>query len=188
MNNRILRSLRLWTLAIMLLCFTLPIQAQAQRNQSRKPDRVKVINRSTSVNKDGARGSKVAALPQNTKVLTHRNVNYHYRNGVYYRPTNGTYLVVNPPLGVRITSLPANLPYLRRGNNRYYLYQGVYYLPVGNDVYEVVDAPVGAIIDRLPDDYETVELDGKVYYRLNETYYKAVLEANGNVVYEVIRV
>ncbi|WP_273444889.1 DUF6515 family protein [Neolewinella agarilytica] len=93
-----------------------------------------------------------------------------------------------PPLGVRITSLPANLPYLRRGNNRYYLYQGIYYLPVGSDVYEVVDAPVGAIIDRLPDDYETVELDGKVYYRLNETYYKAVLEANGNVVYEVIRV
>ena len=70
----------------------------------------------------------------------------------------------------------------------YFYYYGIYYVSSQVGGYEVVEAPLGARIDALPDGYEIFELDSKVYYRLDDNYYKAVVEPNGNVVYEVVRV
>ncbi|TXF88458.1 hypothetical protein FUA23_14325 [Neolewinella aurantiaca] len=188
MNNRIFKSFSGLTLLTLLMIVFASPEVYSQRNQPRKTETVKVVKTTRAKAKSPARGTKVAALPQKTTVITHQNSKYHYRDGVYYKPQQNNYVVVAPPVGVRVKTLPANLPYLLRGNKRYYLYQGSYYYPVAEGGYEVVDTPVGAITDWLPEGYETVDLDGRVYYRVDETYYKAVLEPNGNVVYEVVRV
>ena len=53
--------------------------------------------------------------------------------------------------------------------------------------YEVIDAPVGAEVDALPDGYTTETVDGKEYYKLDDTYYKQK-DKGGETAYEVVEV
>lgn len=175
-------------MSLLLTAFA-PTDTYAQRNnQKGKEKKVKVATPVKHYNKQPRRGAQVTALPKKTVVVTHRNSNYHYRDGIFYRPVNGSYVVAAPPIGIRVSVLPPNPFRVIISGRSYYYYYGTYYTPIPNGGYEVVGAPIGARIDALPDGYEVFELDGLVYYRLDETYYKAILEPNGNVVYEVVRV
>jgi len=138
--------------------------------------------------KQPRRGAQVTSLPRKTVVVKHRNTNYQYRDGIFYRPVNGSYVVAAPPRGIHVTNLPPKPFRILVSGSPYYYYYGTYYIDAPQGGYTVVDAPLGARIDALPDGYEVFELDGMVFYRLDETYYKAVVEPNGNVVYEVVRV
>ena len=205
MKKRHLKSLMgLAFMSLFLIAFT-PNDTFAQRGKeiyAQKDNRVKTKNnkeRSKSkkqkvttpvgqYKKQPRRGAQVTALPRKTVVVHHRNSNYHYRDGIYYRPVNGSYVVTAPPVGIHINVLPPNTYRLRLSDRFYFYYYGTFYTSLPSGGYEVVSPPVGARVDALPDGYEVFELDGLVYYRLDETYYKAVLEPNGNVVYEVVRV
>ena len=189
MKKRNLKSIMSLALMGLLLTVFAPTDTFAQRDNRRDNNKKeKVVTPVKQYNKEPRRGAQVTALPKKTIVVTHRNNNYHYRDGVFYRPVNGSYVVSAPPIGIRVTVLPPNPYRVMISGPSYYYYYGTYYLPVQGGGYEVVSAPVGARVDALPDGYEVFELDGQVYYRLDETYYKAVLEPNGNVVYEVVRV
>ena len=176
----------LMLMSLLLIAFT--PSAFAQKNKQ-KPRKGKVVHVPVKhYNKLPRHGAHVTVLPKKTIIVTHRSLNYHYLDGIFYRSITGSYVVTAPPIGIRVSVLPPN-PYRVMVLGRpYYYYYGTYYVTVPNGGYEVVSAPVGAKIDALPDGYEIFELDGKVYYRLDETYYKAVVEPNGNVVYEVVRV
>ncbi len=134
------------------------------------------------------RGAEVTSLPGKATIVRHGQYSYHYYHGVFYRSMNGSYVVVAPPIGLRISLLPAGVYHLWYAGRPYYYYYGTFYTSHPDGDYQVVQAPLGARVDALPDGYELFELEGKIYYRLEETYYKAVLEDNGNVVYEVVRV
>lgn len=169
-----------------------PTDVLAQRNAHKTKSETKKAPVASSpvkhYNNAPKRGAQTAALPRNTVALTHRNLNYHYDNGVFYRPVNGRYVVTAPPVGIHISLLPPNPFRVVLSGRTYYYYYGTYYLPASGGGYQVVAPPVGAMIDALPNGYEVFDLDGLVYYRLDETYYKAIVEPNGNVVYEVVRV
>ena len=165
-----------------------PTDMLSQSNRKKKTQKEKVVTPVKHYKQQPRRGAQVTVLPKKTVVVTHSNNKYHYRNGIYYRPVNGSYVVSAPPVGIRVKLLPPNPYKVWHSGRSYYYYYGTYYLPVNGNEYEVVSAPLGARIDALPDGYDVFELDGQVYYRLDETYYKAVIEDNGNVVYEVVRI
>ncbi len=173
-----------------LLTVFSPMNTYAQKkNHGKKPaKKVKVVTPVKHYNKLPHRGAQVTVLPTKNVLIRHGRYDYHFHNGVFYRPINGSFIVVAPPVGIRVSVLPPNPFHFKYMGLPYFYYYGTFYISHSSGGYEVVEAPIGARIDALPDGYEVFELDGKVYYRLDDTYYKAVIEDNGNVVYEVVRV
>ncbi len=68
------------------------------------------------------------------------------------------------------------------GTDRYYYDQGIFYTGTP-DNYVVVEAPVGVVVYNVPVGYERVVIDGDVYYRYRDVYYRHVHRG-----YEVVRV
>lgn len=56
----------------------------------------------------------------------------------------------------------------------YYYEDGVFYIQKGND-YKVIVPPAGALVEELPDDYDTITLSGNQYYRVDDTVYRTTL-------------
>ena len=127
------------------------------------------------------------------KVIVHRNVRYRYNKGVFYRPTNNTYVIVSAPRGMRINALPAGYKkiYITGHKQPYFYYYGSYYKTVALQKtiqYEAVTAPIGARVHALPIGYSELEKNGRVYYELDNNYYKEVITGNGDddVYYELV--
>ena len=76
--------------------------------------------------------------------------------------------------------------FLLHGINYYYQY-GTYYKSYQGG-YEVVEPPIGAVIDALPRGYEEVVLSGITYYHLDDNYYKAFVNSKGKVAYELVKI
>ena len=53
--------------------------------------------------------------------------------------------------------------------------------------YEVIQAPVGALVENIPPDSEELTIDGNTFYLVDEVQYKAVIH-NGEIWYEVLKV
>lgn len=127
------------------------------------------------------------SIHRDHRIIHHHGNDYRYYNGRYYRPHNGTYVVVAPPRGIRVNVIPNNFLTIMVGRNPYYYYEGVYYRqdPTVNE-YEVVDAPMGAIVPELPqDDVRAVVINGKTYFEYDNILYKAVVTRDG-VQYKVM--
>jgi hypothetical protein len=58
------------------------------------------------------------------------------------------------------------------GDSRYYYNQGVFYTGGPGAYVVVAQAPVGAVVDAIPAGFEQVEIDGVVYYRYHDVYYR----------------
>lgn len=57
-----------------------------------------------------------------------------------------------------------------------YFYQdGVFYINNSNGQYEVIVPPAGALVDELPDDYDTITIDGIDLYKVDNTVYRLTL-------------
>ena len=69
-------------------------------------------------------------------------------------------------------------------NQEYYYQDGVFYI-LQNGQYYVIDAPIGALVTQIPADYDEVELNGKTYYVVEETVYKATV-IDGALYFEVV--
>ncbi len=68
------------------------------------------------------------------------------------------------------------------GGGRYYYNEGIFYTGDPGH-YVVVEAPVGAIVYSVPPSYERVEIDGVLYFRYQDVYYRPA--GHG---YEVVRI
>ena len=60
-------------------------------------------------------------------------------------------------------------------NQEYYYEDGVFYIINKKGRYEVIVPPAGALVDSLPEDYETLMLGGREYYRVDDTVYRMVM-------------
>ena len=60
-------------------------------------------------------------------------------------------------------------------NQEYYYDDGVFYIINSRGRYEVIVPPAGALVDRLPDDYETIVIGGQEYYLVDDTVYRLTL-------------
>jgi hypothetical protein len=136
--------------------------------------------------------SIIARLPLGAVSVMFGNRYYHYHNGVYYRPYDHGYIIVQPPIGIIVPDLPFGCTRVIIGSNPYYRYENVFYAPYGNR-YKVVEEPKeteNSTADNettnktAGNEYEKVILEGKTYYKKGNKYYKASVNKDGEIIYE----
>jgi len=67
----------------------------------------------------------------------------------------------------------------------YYYEDGVFYTINRRNQYEVIVPPAGALVQELPDDYDTIVMDGHEYYKVDNTVYRVTL-VDGTPLLEVL--
>jgi len=60
-------------------------------------------------------------------------------------------------------------------NSEYFYQDGVFYTISASGVYSTIVPPAGALVTSLPDDYETIVMDGIEYYMVDNTVYRTTL-------------
>jgi hypothetical protein len=70
-------------------------------------------------------------------------------------------------------------------STEYYYNDGVFYVKGADGQYTVIVPPAGALVETLPDDYETIELGGGTYYKVDDTIYRMVV-IDGKACFEVL--
>ena len=60
-------------------------------------------------------------------------------------------------------------------NTEYFYQDGVFYVVNKKNRYEVIVPPAGALVNELPEDYDTIVLNGVEYYKVDDTVYRLVL-------------
>ncbi|KAA1242630.1 DUF6515 family protein [Aquimarina sp. RZ0] len=73
----------------------------------------------------------VISKVHNPKIVTHKNVKYYRKSGVWYIKKNKKYTAVKAPAGVKVTILPTGYRIIKIKGVRYYRYKGVYYKKSG---------------------------------------------------------
>lgn len=133
-------------------------------------------------------GSVRRSMPRGARVIRFNGNVYNFHKGVYYRPHGRKYIIARPPIGLRLGFLPPYYFSLNIGMHPYFYYYGTFYAPVSGDTkqYEVVEPPIGALVDQLPNDCEEVVINGTTYYKVDNTYYKVVLDQDNSEKYEVV--
>ena len=66
------------------------------------------------------RGSVVTTLHRSALTFTFGGVRYRFHSGVWYKPHGPKWIVVRPPLGLRIKVLPVGYRKVFMGSNIYY--------------------------------------------------------------------
>ena len=134
------------------------------------------------------RGVVVKTLPSGVVIVKHKGANLHFHNGVFYKSKGAaSFAVVRAPLGVRVKVLPPGHRKIMVKKRAYVYYYGTFYAKAkGSEEYEVVEAPIGAEVDALPEGYEMEEVDGVVYYTLDDVRYMEK-GSDEDPVYEVVK-
>ena len=114
-------------------------------------------------------------------------IGYRYCSGIFYAPFGSAVRVTPPPFGIYINILPMGYETIYGFSQPYYYYNGTFYDDY-EDSYRVVAPPVGAIVESIPDGYETITIDGETYYKVDNIQYKPVVQDNGEIWYQVIKV
>ncbi|MBQ6299325.1 MAG: hypothetical protein IJK79_02935 [Bacteroidales bacterium] len=77
-----------------------------------------------------------------------------------------------------------NTNLLNQAGQDYYYQDGVFYI-LHNGQYYVIEPPIGALVTEIPNDYDEIELDGRLYYQVENTLYKATV-IDGALYFEVV--
>lgn len=67
----------------------------------------------------------------------------------------------------------------------YFYDDGVFFTKNSDGKYVTIVPPAGALVQELPDDYETITLDGDEYYKVDDTVYKLTI-IDGTPYFEVL--
>ncbi|MBT8280453.1 MAG: hypothetical protein KJO16_02675 [Muriicola sp.] len=171
-----MKNWKLIASAFLLMFFVHSPEVEAQV-VSRRTNTVVRVNRAKKRKvrrkKRRVRRRTLRRLPANTRARVWRNVSYYPVGGMYYVARRGVYARAFPPRGFRIRTVAGALTRLMVRGAVYYYSAGVFYRNVDEE-YEVVAAPIGAVINELPEDAEEMDFDGITTYELNETLYKAI--------------
>ena len=93
------------------------------------------------------------------------------------------YAAVSDAYAIRTSNDYYETNLINQAGRDYYYQDGVFYI-LEDGQYAVVEPPIGAIVTGIPSDYEEVELDGTVYYQVEDTLYKPSV-IDGTLCYEV---
>lgn len=87
-----------------------------------------------------------------------------------FRPAFGAIFAIN------VFSDDLRLKKVRLRDDVDYFYEdGVFYVITDYGTYYEIDPPAGALVDRLPEDLRKVRIDGREYYRYEDTVYRLVV-------------
>ena len=70
-------------------------------------------------------------------------------------------------------------------NASYYYQDGVFYSQGPDGQYYVIVPPAGALVEKLPEDFDLVVLNGKEYYQVDDTIYQLTI-SEGKPYFEVL--
>lgn len=87
-------------------------------------------------------------------------------------------------IGALIAKPPKNSQKTQAQGQEYYYSEGNYYKPQG-DQYEVVAAPRGATVNKLPEGAKKMELGDETYFVVGETFY-APTQTGSEILFEVV--
>ena len=160
-------------------------------------------------------GYRIKSIPVLAKRHVYGGVTYYYYNDIWYRPYDGYYVVSRPPFGIslaaniisdiawtavqlsyynaQVKALEAAQMANRIGvvqnyaseTDSYFYQDGVFYVQGMDGQYYVIAPPAGAIVDRLPEDFDKIVLDGEDYFKVDDTIYKMVFDG-GKPYFEVV--
>lgn len=126
-------------------------------------------------------------VPRHIRPVYYHGTPYYFYNSLFCRYINGYYVICRPPIGAVIAYSIFNTwkpVIVIHKNVTYYYDDGTFYVPRKND-YEVVAPPIGARVAELPSTYEEIVLEGNVYFKVDNVYYKEVV-VSGYLWYEVV--
>jgi hypothetical protein len=114
----------------------------------------------------------------------------YYRGGRYYGYGYGSGFRFGfgwgyPRIGFYLGVLPYGYYPFYYNSLQYYYYGGAFYRPY-NGGYQAVVPPVGAAVPSLPDNAQSIVIDGEPYYESNGVYYQESADGNGRKVYIVV--
>lgn len=72
-----------------------------------------------------------------------------------------------------------------RDDINYYYNEGVFYIIGADGDYYVIEPPIGALVEAIPTDYETVIIDDEVFYQVDDTLYRLTI-IDGIPYFEVV--
>lgn len=131
----------------------------------------------------------ITSFPFAFQTIRFGGLGYRFYDGTFYRPYNSSFMVVAPPIGIFINVLPFGYRRIVVNDYPYYYYNGTYYdQDYDNNGYKVVAPPVGAVVESIPPGYEKITIDGETYYKIDDVQYKPVVQDNGEIWYQVIKV
>lgn len=70
-------------------------------------------------------------------------------------------------------------------STEYFYDDGVFFTKNADGKYTVIVPPAGALVSELPDDYDTVTLDGNEYYKVDDTIYELKV-VDGTAYFQVL--
>ena len=77
-----------------------------------------------------------------------------------------------------------NTNLVNQAGQDYYYQDGVFYI-LKNGQYYVIEPPIGALVTEIPADYDEIVLEGRTYYQVEDTLYKATV-IDGALYFEVV--
>ena len=105
--------------------------------------------------------------------------------GYVFRPLSGvTYSLCR--FAETIATISACNAIARAANTNYYYNDGYFYKELYDGRYEVVVPPAGALVYSLPDCYETLTLNGVLYYKVYDTLYSLTVDSSGTPAFMVV--
>jgi len=115
-----------------------------------------------------------------------RNIRYHghdyrYSGGRFYAKHQHGYRMVPPPHGIRVSYIPEGYVALKVTGVPYFYFEGVYYRHNSSGrYYEVVPAPMGAVVPYLPGErVRRVKYEGRNVYKYDNVIYRPVATESG---------
>jgi hypothetical protein len=89
-----------------------------------------------------------------------------------------------PRIGFGIGFLPYGYYPFYWGDAEYY-YSNGYYYNYDNNQYTVVEPPVGAVINTLPTNAQSIVINNQQYYELDGVYYLPITKSDGSLGYQI---
>ena len=131
-------------------------------------------------------GHRLHILPVGYRTLMYGGLRLYYHAGLWYRLTNGVYVVGVAPAGIALADLPNDFITISVSGMTYHYYYGTFYqYDISRQAYVVVDAPKGAEIPALPNGYTTIQEGGTSIYLVGVIRYRPIIR-DGIAFYVVV--
>ena len=130
-------------------------------------------------------GTTVNAPPAGSEVVQGPWGTVQYHKGVFYKQQANSWIVIPAPIGAKVKDRPAGASLLSHKNVPYLYYNGAFFVwNKFENVAEVVQAPVGAIVTNVPETATKQDRNGKACYVYGGTCFSPSFRGT-NVVYVV---
>lgn len=120
-------------------------------------------------------------IAENEAKIAAQNAHMKYVPSIATTTLSNEYVAVKAYETAQAAGLVQN--YASAGVN-YYYQDGVFYV-IENNQYKVIIPPAGALVEYLPEDYNTVVLAGESYYEVDGTIYRTTT-LDGTAYFEVV--